>query len=255
MIQLFAPLVTPFHSDESIDDDAFLENLSLYDRAPLDGYVINGSSGEAEMLTQEERVRMVKMVASNTRRPIIAGVAAESVRATLEELQSYVSELQPVAEAVESLSKSLAHSKPSQAPESGISAELQETMGQLTEVVSDVRRDVQAYRQEITRLSSQVTDLGRLPTNILQVSGVMERDPTTILYRTRVVLYPERKPSQPSAEKPQVFSEGSVVLTPSSFSAQPEPVVSVDDSVYSPARASLHGLGGGAVSPGNSTLP
>ncbi|MCP5487457.1 MAG: hypothetical protein H7A43_02315 [Verrucomicrobia bacterium] len=175
--------------------------------------------------------------------------------ATLEELQSYVSELQPVAEAVESLSKSLAHSKPSQAPESGISAELQETMGQLTEVVSDVRRDVQAYRQEITRLSSQVTDLGRLPTNILQVSGVMERDPTTILYRTRVVLYPERKPSQPSAEKPQVFSEGSVVLTPSSFSAQPEPVVSVDDSVYSPARASLHGLGGGAVSPGNSTLP
>lgn len=175
--------------------------------------------------------------------------------ATLEELQSYVSELQPVAEAVESLSQSLARVKPSQVPESGISAELQETMAQLTEVVSDVRRDVQAHRQEITQLSSQVMDLGRLPTNILQVSGVMERDPTTILYRTRVVLYPERKPSQPSAEEPQTFSAGSVVLTPSSFSAQAEPVVSVDDSVYSPARASLHGLGAGAVGPGNSTLP
>ena len=86
MIQLFAPLVTPFHSDESIDENAFLENLSLYDKAPLDGYVINGSSGEAEMLTQQERIRMVKLAVSNTRRPVIAGVAAESVRATLEEL-------------------------------------------------------------------------------------------------------------------------------------------------------------------------
>ena len=48
MIQLFAPLVTPFQSDESVDEEAFVENISLYEKAPLDGYVINGSSGEAD---------------------------------------------------------------------------------------------------------------------------------------------------------------------------------------------------------------
>ena len=74
MIQLFAPLVTPFQSDESVDEEAFVENISLYEKAPLDGYVINGSSGEAEMLTQ------------SSDRKVIAGVAATSVRATMEEL-------------------------------------------------------------------------------------------------------------------------------------------------------------------------
>ena len=86
MIQLFAPLVTPFQSDESVDEEAFVENLSLYQKAPLDGYVINGSSGEAEMLTQNERVRLVRLAVENSERKIIAGVAATSVRATIEEL-------------------------------------------------------------------------------------------------------------------------------------------------------------------------
>ncbi len=86
MIQLFAPLVTPFQSDESIDEKAFVENFSRYGEAPLDGYLINGSSGEAEMLTQDERVRLVRLAVEQTDRKIIAGVAATSVRATLDEL-------------------------------------------------------------------------------------------------------------------------------------------------------------------------
>ena len=86
MIQLFAPLVTPFQSDESVDEEAFVENISLYEKAPLDGYVINGSSGEAEMLTQSERVRLVRLAVEHSDRKVIAGVAATSVRATMEEL-------------------------------------------------------------------------------------------------------------------------------------------------------------------------
>ena len=62
MIQLLAPLVTPFASDESLDRAAFIKNLKKYDDAPLDGYLINGTSGgsgDAEFVG-ESRIGQVR---------------------------------------------------------------------------------------------------------------------------------------------------------------------------------------------------
>ena len=87
MIQLLAPLVTPFASDESLDRAAFIKNLKKYDDAPLDGYLINGTSGEAEMLSSSERVELVKFAIDNTDRTVIAGLASTSVQAGLAELE------------------------------------------------------------------------------------------------------------------------------------------------------------------------
>jgi 4-hydroxy-2-oxoglutarate aldolase len=87
MIQLFAPLVTPFLSDETIDRAAFVENLRLYSNAPLDGYLINGTSGEAEMLSEKERLELVRLAVENTDREVIAGLAATSVYSSLSELK------------------------------------------------------------------------------------------------------------------------------------------------------------------------
>jgi dihydrodipicolinate synthase/N-acetylneuraminate lyase len=88
MIQLFAPLVTPFAHDESLDRKAILENLERYSKTPLDGYLVNGTSGEAEMLTERERLAMVRLVVENTDRPVVAGLAPTSIRAGLKEMES-----------------------------------------------------------------------------------------------------------------------------------------------------------------------
>lgn len=86
MAQLYAPLVTPLTRGEDLDLEGLRRNLEFYESQPLDGYLVNGSSGEAEMLTPGERLRLLEVVRESTSRRVIAGVAAPSARATLEEI-------------------------------------------------------------------------------------------------------------------------------------------------------------------------
>lgn len=79
MTQLFAPLITPFFDDESVHSAALERNLKRYEELPLDGYLVNGSSGEAEMLTAKERLEVLKIVRRSTDRPILAGLFATSL--------------------------------------------------------------------------------------------------------------------------------------------------------------------------------
>ena len=79
MIQLFAPLVTPFNDDESVDFAALERNVKRYNDMPLDGYLVNGSSGESEMLRAEERLEVLRIVRGSTDRPVLAGLFATSL--------------------------------------------------------------------------------------------------------------------------------------------------------------------------------
>lgn len=77
---LFAPLVTPFDQAGEIDFHSWQQNLERYQAEPLDGFLINGSSGEAEMLNQAEQVSLLKTACEISKKPIIAGVSAHSLR-------------------------------------------------------------------------------------------------------------------------------------------------------------------------------
>ena len=88
MLELHAPLTTPFDAEEKIDFDAFLANLAWYDSQPLDGYLVNGSSGEAEMLTASEQNETLRLATQATKRPVLAGISATSVLATLHEIEA-----------------------------------------------------------------------------------------------------------------------------------------------------------------------
>lgn len=80
MFELYAPLITPFNADESVDREAFKSNLEWYDSQPLDGYLINGSSGEAEMLTPDEQHDLLELVCAHTNKAIFAGIAPTSLK-------------------------------------------------------------------------------------------------------------------------------------------------------------------------------
>ena len=61
---IYPPVTTPFNEDESPAWDRLAENIAKYDEAPLRGYLVQGSNGEYCYMSREERVEMVKKVAS-----------------------------------------------------------------------------------------------------------------------------------------------------------------------------------------------
>ncbi len=87
MFELYAPLITPFDGDENVDYQGFVNNLAWYDAQPLDGYLVNGSSGEADMLSGTEQFQLVELACQHTGRPVFAGIAACSVRVAVEEIE------------------------------------------------------------------------------------------------------------------------------------------------------------------------
>ena len=79
---VLAPLVTTFRADEGLDLDAFGANVRAHLAAGVDGVVVAGSTGEAALLDDDERARLVAMS-----RPLVpedrwllAGIGAESTR-------------------------------------------------------------------------------------------------------------------------------------------------------------------------------
>ena len=59
---VFAPVVTTFGDrNEAVDLDAFATNLRAYAAAGLNGIVVCGSTGEAALLDEEERVVSVEL--------------------------------------------------------------------------------------------------------------------------------------------------------------------------------------------------
>ncbi len=78
------PLVTPFREDGAVDLPAFERNLAAYAAAPLAGYLVLGSNGEACALDEAEKVDLVRAARRGAGdRPVLAGTGLESTRGTI----------------------------------------------------------------------------------------------------------------------------------------------------------------------------
>ena len=88
MLQLrgiLAPVVTPFDSTGELDTDAFAHNVRAHLAAGLSGIVVTGSTGEAALLDEDERLRLVEVARAEipSDRTLLVGTGGESTRVTI----------------------------------------------------------------------------------------------------------------------------------------------------------------------------
>lgn len=82
---VFAPVVSTFHAKtEALDVGAFTANIASHLSNGLDGVVVCGSTGEAALLTEEERLELLGAArrATPAGKLVIMGSGAESTRLT-----------------------------------------------------------------------------------------------------------------------------------------------------------------------------
>src|SRR5271169_2508289 len=82
---IFPPITTPFYPDGNVYFKKLEHNVERYSRAPIAGIVVLGSTGEAILLSDQER-RDVLQCARDAAAPekvLIAGTGIESAAETL----------------------------------------------------------------------------------------------------------------------------------------------------------------------------
>lgn len=91
---IFPPITTPFYPDGRVYLKKLEHNVERYSKTPVAGIVVLGSTGEAIMLSDEERREVLKTAheACAPHKVLIAGTGAESAIETLK-LTEYASEL------------------------------------------------------------------------------------------------------------------------------------------------------------------
>lgn len=91
---IFPPITTPFYPDGRVYLKKLEHNVGRYSKTPVGGVVVLGSTGEAVMLSDEERREVLKTAreACAPQKVLIAGTGAESAIETLR-LTEYVAEL------------------------------------------------------------------------------------------------------------------------------------------------------------------
>lgn len=83
---LFAPVTTPFSTQGTVDLDALAANVRAHLDAGVDGIVVAGSTGEAPLLDESERRRLLELARTlvDGSRRLLAGTGAESTRQCLQ---------------------------------------------------------------------------------------------------------------------------------------------------------------------------
>jgi 4-hydroxy-2-oxoglutarate aldolase len=91
---LFPPITTPFYPDGNVYHKKVEHNVERYSRTPVAGMVVLGSTGEAIMLSDQERRDVLKTArdAAAPTKVLIAGAGMESAGETLK-LSEYAAEL------------------------------------------------------------------------------------------------------------------------------------------------------------------
>jgi dihydrodipicolinate synthase/N-acetylneuraminate lyase len=92
---IFPAMTTPFYPEGGVYYKKIEHNVDRYSRTPVSGMVVLGSTGEAVMLSDEERREILRVTAevASPEKVLIAGVGAESVIETLK-LAEYAARLQ-----------------------------------------------------------------------------------------------------------------------------------------------------------------
>src|SRR5947199_9148190 len=82
---IFPPITTPFYPDGNVYFKKLESNVERYSRTPVAGIVVQGSTGEAIMLSDQERRDVLKAAreAAAPNKVLIAGTGVESGIATL----------------------------------------------------------------------------------------------------------------------------------------------------------------------------
>jgi dihydrodipicolinate synthase/N-acetylneuraminate lyase len=91
---IFPPITTPFYPDGKVYYKKLEANLERYSRTPVAGIVVLGSTGEAILLSDDERREVLKSARAATanHKVLIAGTGIESATETLR-LTDYAGEL------------------------------------------------------------------------------------------------------------------------------------------------------------------
>jgi 4-hydroxy-2-oxoglutarate aldolase len=91
---IFPPITTPFYPDGEVYYKKIESNVERYSRTPVAGIVIQGSTGEAILLSDQERRDVLKaaLSAAAPNKVMIAGTGIESAHETLR-LTEYAAEL------------------------------------------------------------------------------------------------------------------------------------------------------------------
>jgi len=91
---IFPPITTPFYPDGNVYFKKLESNVERYSRTPVAGIVVQGSTGEAIMLSDQERRDVLKVAraAAAPNKVLIAGTGVESAVETLR-LTEYAAEL------------------------------------------------------------------------------------------------------------------------------------------------------------------
>src|SRR5262245_12116707 len=92
---IFPAMTTPFYPEGGVYYKKIEHNVDRYSRTPVSGLVVLGSTGEAVMLSDEERREVLRVTAevAAPEKVLIAGAGAESVIETLK-LAEYAARLQ-----------------------------------------------------------------------------------------------------------------------------------------------------------------
>ncbi|MFB6133563.1 MAG: dihydrodipicolinate synthase family protein [Halanaeroarchaeum sp.] len=77
------PLVTPFTESGDIDETALRGLVGWVERRDVDFLVPCGSTSEAELMTAEERARVVDIVTEEASIPVVAGTGSPGLRETM----------------------------------------------------------------------------------------------------------------------------------------------------------------------------
>ena len=91
---IFPPITTPFYPDGSVYFKKLEHNVERYSKTPVAGIAVLGSTGEAIMLSDEERREVLRTVRETCvpHKVLVAGTGAESAIETLR-LTEYAAEL------------------------------------------------------------------------------------------------------------------------------------------------------------------
>jgi 4-hydroxy-tetrahydrodipicolinate synthase len=87
---IWLPLVTPFRNGE-VDTDALQRLADHYLRTEISGFVALGTTAEAALLTETERVTVLQAVSDvvGGRLPVLVGVGASDTREVVREMRLY----------------------------------------------------------------------------------------------------------------------------------------------------------------------
>lgn len=84
--QILLPLITPYKENEEVDYDRYAELIEYLIRNDLcDSFIVTGTTGEASLLTFDERVKLIETAvkASAGRKPVIASTGCASTKETI----------------------------------------------------------------------------------------------------------------------------------------------------------------------------